>query len=174
LSVGVDRVDTERVGTGEMDIQRVNHVIEKAIIFLQEEESEALFELEVPSPADVAKRYGLKSPKPRKQKKQPEASVEFWNLYLSGKLVAYDRKESAKEMKRGGMGNIYRMGHLLKAAQKVEAETKSFAQSSSSEDIEKFRKSMNRNFHSTFPPIKAVNKAIDRYYTTGKRPKYGK
>jgi len=104
--------------------------------------------------------------KARELKTQDEATVGFWNLYLMGKLTAWDRKQRD--------GNIYRMGHLSDAAFNVQMDTKSIENQSSYAAIEKFRKAMNRRFETNFPPIKAMNKAIDRYHMTGKRPKYGK
>ena len=87
-------------------------------------------------------------------------------MYLVGKLTQYDMKQRDR--------NIYRLGHLLGAAQKVEDETRAISKQSSEEAIETFRKAMNKHLISTFAPVRAVNKAIDRYYKTGKRPKYGK
>lgn len=177
-----------------MDVERVNYILEKAIIGFQADELEALQEFKVLSPGEMSARTGMKLPKsiepagssykvptpaqmkkkvgmrlprkPRKPKAQAEATVEFWQMYLIGKLTQYDTKQRDR--------NIYRLGHLLGAAQKVEDETKGVSKQSSEAAIEQFRKSMNRHFISTFAPVRAVNKAIDRYYMTGKRPKYGK
>ena len=40
---------------------------------------------------------------------------------LSHELTALDRKESLREIKRGGRENIYRLGHYLNAADAVKA-----------------------------------------------------
>lgn len=45
-----------------MDIQRVNSVLERAILGLQEGEIDRLWEFSVPSPADVARRTGMPLP----------------------------------------------------------------------------------------------------------------
>lgn len=45
-----------------MDIQRVNVVLERAILGLQEGEAEHLWEFTVPSPMDVARRTGMPLP----------------------------------------------------------------------------------------------------------------
>jgi hypothetical protein len=47
-------------------------------------------------------------------------TVHKYLMVLTSKLTQYDQKENLREMKRGGRGNIYRLGHLLEASQKVE------------------------------------------------------
>jgi len=154
-----------------MDIQRVNHVIEQAIMALQAEEVEALFEFSVPTPVEVAKRTGMKLPKKsRKAKEQGKPDLGFWMMYFTGKLTAFDEKLSARER----TPNIYRMGHYLKAAQKAEAYVKNLKGSTNDAALEKFRKALKREFESDFPPLKSMDKAIDKYFMTRKRPKYGK
>ena len=154
-----------------MDIQRVNSVIERAILNLQVEETEALFEFSVPTPAAVAKRTGMKLPRKPRAKKAPDAvSVAFWIMYLNHKLTRWDMQMSARERSP----NIYRMGHLLNASRLVEKKVFGIQGESDHKSIERFRKAMKSEFEKGFPPIVAVDKAIDKYWTSGKRPKIGK
>lgn len=54
------------------------------------------------------------------------ARVRDFHALLIGHLTQYDRAEERRELKRGGRTNIYRLGHLLKAAEKVEKAAKDF------------------------------------------------
>jgi hypothetical protein len=168
-----------------MDIQAANHVLTKAILTIEEQELPWLLEFAVPSPLEVHKKTGMPLPKgmmpkkprkprkPRAKKEQPKATVAFWSTYLVHKLTRYDMQVSKREAKRGHV-NIYRMGHLLAAAQKVDKAVKSVENSDDPKDIKRFEAAMNREFERDFPPIKAVRKALDKYRSTGKRPKIGK
>jgi hypothetical protein len=51
-------------------------------------------------------------------------SVQDFHAILIGLLTQYDQKESLREMKRRQSPNIYRLGHLLKAADKAETAAK--------------------------------------------------
>ena len=52
------------------------------------------------------------------------ARVRDFAFILVGLLTQYDQKEGLRELKRGGRENIYRLGHLLKAADKAEVAAK--------------------------------------------------
>lgn len=150
-----------------MDIQRVNYVIERAIMALQMDEEEGLFEFSVPTPVEMSKRSGMKLPrKSRKTKEEPRTPVGFWSIFLGHKLTQWDMRQRDT--------NPYRMGHLLGAANKVDAKVKGVMKSTDDADIEKFRKAMKSEFERDFPPVKQVSKAIDKYLMTRKRPKIGK
>jgi len=157
-------------------------VLTKAILIVEENDLPWLFEFAVPSPMEVHKKTGMPLPKsmmpkkprkPRTPKPSQDATIDFWSIYLTHKLIAYDRKESAKEAKRGHV-NIYRTGHLLGAAQKVSDAVKGMGDRHDEEALKKFSAAMNRFFEPSFSPIKAVQKAMDKYISTGKRPKIGK
>ncbi len=91
---------------------------------------------------------------------------------LSSKLTQYDQKLAASETRRGGRENIYRLGHYLEAAEKVERDvglpdchvTLSPAIAST------LKESLNRRFNPGFPPAKNVEKQIDAFLTSGKQP----
>jgi hypothetical protein len=165
-----------------MNIERVNYVLERAILELQDDEIENLLEkaaFKVMSPAQMSKKHGMilpdeplpkKKRAPRKKKPKAPVTVDFWYKYLGHKLTRYDMAETKREMKRSGRSNIYRLGHLLKALGKVKDDINSIRDQEGAEALEKFRKSMNSRFHSTFAPIRAVNKAVDKFLSTGKRP----
>jgi hypothetical protein len=86
-------------------------------------------------------------------------TVEKYLLVLSSKLTQYDMKESAKEMRRGGM-NIYRLGHLLKAAKSVENDVKALARREDPEAMAKLQQSLSRHFEDGFSPARAVKRQI--------------
>ena len=54
------------------------------------------------------------------------ARVADFHRLLVGHLTQYDRAQEKRELKRGGRANIYRIGILLQAAEKVEEKAKSF------------------------------------------------
>jgi hypothetical protein len=96
--------------------------------------------------------------------------VGYFSLYLSHLLTQYDRREMARETKRGNRGNIYRLGHLLGALHKVDAAIKSVKDSKDPKDFEVLRTAVLHEF-TDFPPRRALLKALDKYLETGKRPK---
>lgn len=78
---------------------------------------------------------------------------------LSHELVRYDMTTSAREAKRG-RENIYRMGHLLEALQRVRADVGN--QTSDSEaDKAAFRMAMYQHFERDFSPVKKVVKQLE-------------
>lgn len=83
---------------------------------------------------------------------------------LAHELIAYDRAQSAREAKRAfGRVNIYRMGLLLEAKQKVEKNILAkHARSSTSPDaLLALTVELYAHFEQNFPPIKKVIKQID-------------
>lgn len=178
-----------------MDIQRVNSVLVKAIEGLQAGEVEHLWEFSVPSPADVARRTGMplpayKPPTPgamhaktgmpltkkkpgrkpgRKAAPKAPVNVNFWLAFLNHKLTRWDMTLSKRER----VPNIYRLGHLLGASEKVEKDMRGLGHRDDDSALDALRKSLGRRFEHGFPPIKAVLKAMDTYLKTGRRPKLG-
>lgn len=102
-----------------------------------------------------------------------DASVRSFVAVLSGLLTKYDRQESAREMKRGIPTNIYRLGHLLGAAEKVEADMKPFMKRDDTEAMAALRVSLGKHFAEGFRPIRAMLRAIDAWEQKGQFPKYG-
>lgn len=78
---------------------------------------------------------------------------------LSHELVRYDVQTSAREAKRGHV-NIYRLGHLMGALQRVREEVGSRT-SDSEADKAGFRLAMYGNFEKDFPPVKKVIKQLE-------------
>lgn len=79
---------------------------------------------------------------------------------LSHELVRYDVSTSAREAKRGGHVNIYRMGLLMEALGKVRA-TVGSRTSDSEADKADFRMAMYQHFERDFPPVKKVIKQLE-------------
>jgi hypothetical protein len=96
-------------------------------------------------------------------------TVENFIMVMSSKLTQYDQRLSKGEMKRGGMPNIYRLGHFFKALDHVKTDTRSIAKSDKQADLEKLMASLGRRF-TDFPPRRAVLKQIDQFIATGKKP----
>jgi len=78
---------------------------------------------------------------------------------LSHELVRYDVATSAREAKRGRV-NIYRLGHLMGALQRVREEVGNRT-SDSEADKAGFRMAMYGNFEKDFSPVKKVVKQIE-------------
>jgi hypothetical protein len=78
---------------------------------------------------------------------------------LSHELVRYDMATSAREAKRGHV-NIYRMGLLMEALQRVRA-TVGSRTSDSETDKSGFRMAMYEHFERDFPPVKKVIKQLE-------------
>jgi len=100
----------------------------------------------------------------------PNATVEMFLQVLVSKLTQQDAKEYASETRRGGGGNIYRMGLLLEAAHKVEEDVTPYLKRDEPEAMNALIVSILHNFHSTYPPIKNVLKQIGNWTEKGKLP----
>ena len=78
---------------------------------------------------------------------------------LSHELIRQDMAESSREAKRGRV-NIYRMGLLLEALQRVRADVGSRT-SDSDADKAAFRMAMYQHFERDFSPVKKVVKQLE-------------
>ena len=78
---------------------------------------------------------------------------------LSHELVRYDVQTSAREAKRGRV-NIYRLGLLMEALQRVRGDVSSRT-SESDADKASFRMAMYQHFERDFPPVKRVVKQLE-------------
>jgi hypothetical protein len=87
-------------------------------------------------------------------------NVDNYLLILGSKLIDQDRKDSAREAKRGSP-NIYRMGLLLEAAGRVKDDLAGLGEETSADAMAKLKQSLTRRFESNFPPVKALIKLID-------------
>lgn len=88
-----------------------------------------------------------------------DCTVAKYLEVLSHELVRYDVSTSARESKRG-RPNIYRLGLLMQALQKVRAEVGSRT-SDSAADKTIFLYAMYAYFERDFPPVKKVVKQLD-------------
>jgi hypothetical protein len=100
-----------------------------------------------------------------------DGSVRSFYGLLSHVLTAYDRSLSRREAK-SGLTNIYRLSHLLGAAQKAQAEAKkaNIWDSDSANDLESFRKMVRSKFTEKFAPIVKWEKSLDKFLSSGKLP----
>lgn len=87
-------------------------------------------------------------------------NVSNYLLILGSKLIDQDRKDSAREAKRGAV-NVYRMGLLLEAANLVKDDMAGLGGETSMEAMARLKKSLSRRFDPSFPPIKSMIKLID-------------
>lgn len=102
-----------------------------------------------------------------------EPTVKGFITILVANLTQYDMVASAREAKGRGSVNIYRLGHLLEASQKMEDRLKPILGSSSPDDLRTLKKEiLGKAFLPDFPPAKKTAKAIDKYLADGKAPKY--
>jgi hypothetical protein len=79
---------------------------------------------------------------------------------LSHELVRYDVQTSAREAKRTGRPNIYRLGLLMGALQRVRGDVGART-SDSDADKAGFRMAMYQHFEQNFPPVKKVVKQLE-------------
>lgn len=100
-----------------------------------------------------------------------EPTVRRFIDILGGNIIQYDMRVSASEAKKGRV-NIYRLGLLLAAKEKVVNDLHDRLDSSDPQDLKRLRASIQRRFLPDFPPAKKTVKAIDEYLATGKPPKY--
>jgi hypothetical protein len=91
-----------------------------------------------------------------------EPTVGSYLIALSSKLTQFDQRLSKGEMKRGGMANIYRLGHYMGALHKVEDAMKGMEKESSPEALDKLKKALAKAFEDDFPPLKAILKQIEK------------
>lgn len=100
----------------------------------------------------------------------PSATVEMFLHVLVSKLTQQDVKDTKREMAHGGRGNIYRLGLLLEAKEKVEREVSHFLNRDDPEAMEALKTALQRNFNSNFPPLNNVLRQIDLWLTKKKKP----
>jgi hypothetical protein len=92
-------------------------------------------------------------------------TIRNYLTLLTSKLTQYDQATGAREAKKG-RSNIYRLGHLLKAAQGVEDRVKDVLDDTSPEAREKFKKALEKAFILTrdgsfdLPPLRNVAKQL--------------
>lgn len=87
-------------------------------------------------------------------------TVDKYLAVLTSKIVQLDVKLMAGEMRRGGRGNIYRMGHWLIAKEKVENAVAGVRSRSDAPALLKLQKAMHTHFESDFPPLRNVERQI--------------
>jgi hypothetical protein len=100
----------------------------------------------------------------------PSATVEMFLLTLGSKLTQQDAKEMKQEQARGGSGNIYRLGLLLEAQERVEKAVTQYLKRDDPEAMEALKAALQKNFTSNFPPLKNILKQIDNWLTKKKKP----
>jgi hypothetical protein len=108
------------------------------------------------------------------------ARVQDFAFILTGLLTQYDQKESLREMKRGGRSNIYRLGHLLEAAQKAEDDAKvaGIWERDDREALERYLEILRKRFIYQYgkwalSPLAQLEKRVRAWLDEGKLPKYG-
>lgn len=97
-----------------------------------------------------------------------DAKVKTFLTILRSYLTQFDQKLEKKQP------NIYRLGHYLGAADKVESAVKSHLNDDSGEAMEALSSALKKNFESDFPPLKKVLKLVDEWQHDKKLPKLGK
>jgi hypothetical protein len=98
-------------------------------------------------------------------KRNPDAATPRAFLsVLRSKLTQHDVKLSAKQP------NMYRLGHYLAAAERVEKDMGKSLDSTSPAALEKLRQSLHKRFEMPFAPASAVERQIDAYLAKGTMP----
>ncbi len=91
-----------------------------------------------------------------------ECTVEKYVAVLVSKVTQFDQKLSAKEEARHGRANIYRLGHYLKATQKVERAVASVKHRSDLNAILKLLDAVGDAFEHDFPPARNLARQIEK------------
>lgn len=109
------------------------------------------------------------------------ARVQDFHTILIGLLTQYDQRTSAAELKRSGRENIYRLGHLLKAAEGAEDSAKRLGIWSldSAAALGDYRVILREHFifengRFALSPLNQLDKKILAWADQGKLPHYGK
>lgn len=93
---------------------------------------------------------------------QSPRTVPAFVEQLKWLTVRYDKQQSEKEAKRQhGVVNMYRLGLLLQATERIESDTKTFGHRDDREAMIALRSSVLKHFLSDFPPAKKIVKMID-------------
>lgn len=98
------------------------------------------------------------------RKNPSSGTVAAFLAVLDSKLTQYDVREQKKHH------NIYRLGHLLKAADAVRVDLKKHLNDDSPAALAKLKQSIAKHFILPFSPASAVIKQIDAYLTSGRQP----
>jgi hypothetical protein len=105
-----------------------------------------------------------------------DATVKTWIHLIVGALTRYDQMEAKREAKRGRV-NIYRLGLLLQANEKVEGDMRDYLDRDDADALTALRQSMKRRF--TFDrgrfgirQLNTLDKKITAWLDKGKYPKY--
>ena len=92
-------------------------------------------------------------------------TVEAFLFMLTSRLTQYDMRLSMKD------GNIYRLGLLFAALEKVRKDVLDVAKSQEPEALERLKQSLNTRFK-TLKPVDRTIKDIDAFLATGKPPRF--
>lgn len=93
-----------------------------------------------------------------------EVTPRVFLLVLRSKLTQHDARLSAKQP------NLYRLGHYLAAAERVEKAMGRSLDSTAPAALTKFKKSLYTAFEMPFAPASAVERQVDAYLTKGTVP----
>lgn len=109
------------------------------------------------------------------QRRAPKATraaptVQTFLMVLTSKLTQQDEKDMARETKRGGRGNIYRLGLLFEAQEKVEKDVAKVLDRSDPEAMFELKRSLTTRFIPDFPPIRNVVRQIDSWVNDARHP----
>ena len=100
---------------------------------------------------------GLRGFKVRVKKRA--CTTRHYDAILIHELPRWDMKLMVRETSRGGHGNIYRLGHLFEAAEKVRKDLRGRLGKGRVAKA-RFAKALVTHFEPDFPPIKKVLKQI--------------
>lgn len=92
-------------------------------------------------------------------------TVEAFLFMLTSRLTQYDMRLSMKD------GNIYRLGLLFAALEKVRKDVQDVAKSQEPQALEKLKQSLNTRFK-TLKPVDRTIRDIDAFLATGKTPRF--
>jgi hypothetical protein len=101
-------------------------------------------------------------------------TLEGWHMFVTGALTEYDQQQLRRALKsnRLGMHNPSAFALYLQALDRGEKKFTSKMRSDKPEDIRAYAAMLKVAFDPDFPPIKKSLKAIDKFLTDNKPPKY--
>lgn len=100
------------------------------------------------------------------------ATVGGFLAILKAHMTQWDMVQQAAAAKKNRNHNIYALGHLLGAVERIEQQVgSSAARSSDPEDLQKLRAAIPKFLHDA-PYVRKTLKSIDEFLEKGKAPNY--
>lgn len=123
---------------------------------------------ELDNRSDRAPNHAMKISRSALRNTATRGSVGVFLIILGHKLTQYDLSQQARDLKHGHV-NIYRLGHLMGALERVRASVMPLLDRDDKTSLDRLVRAMEDQF-TDVPPVTATIKKIREYQTSGKLP----